>query len=137
MAALAADRNLVDQEGKLLAHPVNSGSTIFKGSLCKQNAAGFLAPCASEAGSQFAGVAIESSTDAINAGQVRVQKEGAFELPIVAATQANVGDKVYAVDDNTVTVTSAASLQVVGYIEKYISATKVLVQLTVNQGVGV
>lgn len=137
--ALSANRNLVDQEGKLLALK-QSVSHIFKGALVKINAAGYSAPCAGEVGSQFAGVAIEESDNTAGAAgdlEPRIAQEGCFELPIVGATQADVGSQVYAVDDATVTITQGTtSKQKVGIIVKYISATKVLVKIMPYSGVG-
>jgi predicted RecA/RadA family phage recombinase len=137
--ALSANRNLVDQEGKLLAMPV-AASHIYKGALVKINAAGYIAPCSGEAGSQFAGVAIEEcDNSAGDAGDevVRIAQEGCVELPIVGASQADVGSQVYASDDSSVTTTEGtSSLQKVGVIVKYVSSTKVLVKLMPYSGVG-
>lgn len=138
--ALSANRNLVDQEGKLLAMPVVASDIIYKGALVKVNAAGYLAPCAGEAGSQFAGVAIEECDNSAGAAgdlSVRVAQEGCFELPGTGFAQADVGSQVYAADDETVTLTEGTtSKQKVGIIVKYISATKVLVKIMPYSGVG-
>ncbi len=137
--ALSANRNLVDQEGKLLALK-QSVSHIYKGALVKINAAGYVAPCSGEAGSQFAGVAIEESDNTDGAAgdlSPRIAQEGCFELPIAAATQADVGSQVYAEDDASVTLTEGTtSKQKVGVIVKLVSATKVLVKIMPYSGVG-
>lgn len=140
MAALTASRNVVEQEGNLLAFPVVASDIIYKGALVKHNAAGYLAPCAGEAGSQFAGIAYEekdNSAGLAGAIVVRVIQEGCFELPGSGFSQANVGDQVYATDDNEVTVTEGTgSKQKVGVIVKFISSTKVLVKIMPYSGVG-
>lgn len=137
--ALAADRLLVEQEGKLLQMPA-AAAKIFKNALVKVNAAGYAAPAAGEVGSQFAGIAYEAvDNSAGSAGDkfIRVEQSGVWELPGSGFAQANVGDTVYAADDDTVTVTQGTgSKQVVGIIVKFISSTKVAVKLTPYAGVG-
>lgn len=137
MANLTANKEVIEQDGKIVSQPIFQG-TIFKGALVKVNAAGFIAPCGAEAGSEFAGIAYESKT-AATAGEkeVRVIKEGAFVLNGAGFVAADVNSKVYASDDQTVTKTSAANLQVVGYIEKVLSATEVLVTIRPYSGLGV
>ena len=140
MAALAADRNVTHQEGKMLALSVVASDIIYKGALVKINAAGYLAPCAGEAGSQFAGVAVEQcDNSAGSAGdkEVLVMQDGCHELPGSGFSQADVGSQAYATDDNEVTTTEGTtSKQKVGIIVKYISATKVLVKIMPYSGVG-
>lgn len=138
--ALSKDRNLVDQEGKTLAHPLAASTTIYKGALVMHNSSGYLAPLAAGAGNNFAGVALEHAENAGAAGAALsglIQKEGCVELPGTGFTQADVGKIVYGADDETVTVTEGTGSKViVGKIEKYISSTKVLVRLTVLAGTG-
>lgn len=139
MAVLAASKEVIEQEGKLQSMPVVGTDIIYKGALCKINAAGFLAPCAAEAGSQFAGISyeeIDNSVGAAGAIECRVIKVGSFVLTIAGATQADVGSPVYATDDQLVTTTSATNAQLVGNISKYISATQVVVDIKPMSGVG-
>lgn len=137
--SLTANRNLVDQEGKELSHPV-AVAHVYKGALVKHNAAGYLAPCAAEAGSNFAGVAIEEVDNSAGAAGdlvCKTAKQGCFELPGTGFAQSDVGSKVYALDDASVTLTEGTDKkQIVGVIEKFISATKVLVKIQVLQGTG-
>jgi len=138
--ALSASREVVEQEGKLTAMPVAAGAKIFKGALVKVNAAGFLVPASVEAGSNFAGIAYEDCDNtglAAGALECRVIRVGTFLLTIVGATQANVGDTVYASADDLVTVTSAANLQKVGVIDRFVSATQVWVTIQSMSGLGV
>ena len=140
MAALAADKNVIQQEGKMLSLPVVASDIVFKGANVKINAAGYLAPCAPEAGSQYAGVAVEqcdNSAGVAGAKSVLVFQEGCFEMTGSGFAQADVGSQVYATDDNDVTLTEGTtSKQKVGIIVKYISATKVLVKIMPYSGVG-
>lgn len=137
--ALADKKLLVKQEGKLLSMPM-AAEKIFQGALVKVNAAGFAAKAAVEAGSTFAGIAYETvDNSGGSAGdlEVRVENDGAFELSIASATQADVGSKVYATADDTITTTEGADKKpIVGVIVKLISSTKVLVKLTPFAGTG-
>lgn len=138
--ALSANAEIIEQEGTLLAMPVVASDIIFKGALVKVNAAGHLAPCAPEAGSQFAGVAyenVDNSAGSAGALSCRVITEGCFVLKGSGLAQANVGDQVYATDDEVVTVTEGTgSKQKVGKIVKFLSATVVLVKIEAFSGVG-
>jgi hypothetical protein len=132
MTALAANVDRKEKEGMLLAHPVVASDIIYAGALVKHNAAGYLAPCAAEAGAVFAGVAIEKvDNSAGSAGDLscRVKKTGAFLMSGTGFSQANVGASVYASDDDTVSTTQASNEQEVGKIVEYISSTQVRVRI--------
>lgn len=138
--ALAANKEVIEQEGKILSMPVVASDIIYKGALCKINAAGFLAPCAPEAGSQFAGVAHEikdNSAGAAGAIECRVVTQGCFVMTGSGFAQTDVGSQVYSTDDDIVTVTEGTgSKQKIGKIVKVLSATEVLVQIETMSGVG-
>lgn len=136
--ALTANKEVIAQEGKLVSLKC-AVAHIYKGALVKINAAGFLAPCASEAGSEFAGVAyeeVDNSAGSAGDKECRVIMNEMHVLKAAGMAQADAGSKVYATDDEVVTVTSAASKQVVGNIVKVLSATEVLVKLAPFSGVG-
>lgn len=132
MTALAENINRGEKEGKLLAHPVVASDIIFKGALVKHNAAGFLAPCAAEAGAVFAGIAFEKKDNSAgSAGDVscRVHKKGAWIMNGAGFSQSDVGSSVYASDDNTVSTTQGTNEQAVGSIVEFISSTEVRVRI--------
>ena len=137
MTALAANKDVVEKDGKLLSHPVVASDIIYKGALVKHNAAGYLAPCAAEAGSSFAGIAYEQVDNSAGAAgdlSCRVIKEGAFLLEGTGFVQADVGSKVYATDDQTITLVPLAGSQLVGVIEQFVSSTKVYVKIKTEVG---
>ena len=140
MSALAADKMVTHQDGKLLALPMVASDIVYKGALVKINAAGFLAPCAPEAGSQFAGVAVakvDNSAGAAGDLAPLVIQDGCHELTGTGFAQADVGSQVYAIDDNDITLTEGTtSKQKVGIIVKFISSTKVLVKIMPYSGIG-
>lgn len=136
---LAADTLLVQQEGNLVLFPM-AAQKIYQGALVVISAAGYASNAVVEAGSQFAGIAYEqkdNSAGAAGAKSIRVETEGVFELPIAAATIADVGSKVYASANDIVTLTEGVDKKpIVGNIVKIISATKVAVKLTSFVGTG-
>lgn len=133
--ALSMKLNVERKDGVVAAMKVAAATKIFEGGLVKSNAAGFLAPCSTEAGSYFQGVALESmdnSGGANGAVQARVYKTGRFLLKGTGFVAADVGKTVFASDDETVTKTSGAGLQPVGSIDEVVSSTQVWVQIRAN-----
>lgn len=141
MTALAENKLLKEKEGKLIAMPVVASDIIYQGAMVKVNAAGYLAPCAGEAGSQFAGIAYEKvDNSAGSAGDKTCRvicDQSHFYLSGSGFTQADVGSVVYADDDQVVTLTEGTtSKQVVGNIVEFVSATEVVVKIKPYSGIG-
>lgn len=134
MAALTENIEVQEQDGVKLNAPVGV-DIIYKGALCKYNSAGFIEPCAVEALSKFAGIAeSEADNSGGSAGDetVDLKTKGRFLLTGTGFAQTDVAQLVYASDDQTVTKTEAANLQIVGYIVKFVSSTQVWVDLSVE-----
>ena len=137
MAALTEDKNVVEKDGKLVAMPVVASDIIYRGALLKINAAGFLAPCAAEAGAVFAGVSYEKCDNSSgSAGDVECRSitEGLFLLEGSGFAQSDVGSSVYASDDQTISTTQGANEQEVGKILYFVSATQVYVKINAIVG---
>jgi len=137
MAALTERKQVEEKDGvKLdLAMAVDE---IFAGALLKINAAGFLAPAAAEVGATFAGVAYEDNDNSSgSAGDIasKVIAQGLFLLEGSGFAQADVGELVYASDDQTISTTQGANEQEVGVIKEFISATQVWVQIGASLGI--
>jgi hypothetical protein len=132
MSALTADVQVNRKDGDIIAHKC-AVDTIYEGGLVKLNAAGFAAPCAAEVGAVFAGVAVEqvANESPYSAGDqsVRVYKKGLFLLTGSGFAQTDVGQPVFATDDQTITKTNAADKQLVGIIAEYYSSTQVWVKI--------
>jgi predicted RecA/RadA family phage recombinase len=111
---------------KYLVHP---STTIFKGGMVCLDANGLLIPCTPTDQSQFAGIAIESATAGAS-GNVycTVARDGIFLLQGSGFDQTNVGDVVYAADDELLGGTADFS-QKVGEIVEFDSLTKVWVDI--------
>lgn len=132
--ALSKDRDVCMKYGDLREMPVVASEVIYKGALVKIDANGFMAPCSSEAGAVFAGIAYESvdnsaGIDGAVSGRV-LRDDKSHQLPGSGFTQADLGKKVYAADDETVVLVDSGDLQEVGVIDEYFSATLVGVTLT-------
>lgn len=133
MAALTADKEVSEKDGVVRAAPM-AVDKIYRGALVMHNTAGFLAPCATGAGNLFAGVAeeqVDNSAGSAGDLECKYKSEGLYLLEGVGFVQGDVGEIVYASDDQTVTKTSLNNPKV-GRIEKFVSATQVWVKLEEN-----
>lgn len=137
MSALTTEKEVEQKDGWIVAHKM-SAAKVFQGAMCNILAAGYLAKCADGAtGAFFAGIAVETVDNSAGAAgdlSCRVYKRGNFKLNGSGFAQADVGEKVYASDDQTVTKTSAAGRAYVGVIVEIESATAVWV--CIDKGVG-
>ena len=131
MSALTAKIEVARKDDNVIQHKV-AAVKIYEGALCKMNAAGFLAPCSAELGAVFAGVAIDQKDNSSGAAgdlKARIYKEGIFLLTGSGFAQTDVGQAVYATDDQTITKTNAADKQRVGVIVEFESSTQVWVKI--------
>jgi hypothetical protein len=95
---------------------VAAGVKCFEGTLAALNAAGFVQPATTATGLKLVGVFDETvdNTDGANGDKrAEVRKDGAFGFDSAGAADAidggDIGATVYAVDDQTVGLTSASS----------------------------
>jgi len=133
MTALAADLEVTERDGVVQSAPMVATDTIYRGAIVMHNAAGFLAPAATGAGSFFAGIAEEQVTNTGSAGDknCKYKRTGVYLLTSSGLAQADIGTKVYASDDQTLTTTSTNNV-LVGQIVEFVSATSVWVSLEHN-----
>lgn len=132
MTALAANKEIIEKQGNVVNVPVVASDIIYKGALCKYNAAGYLAPCATESGAFFAGIAegeADNSSGSAGDKYVNVKTNGVFLLTGSSFAQSDLGTLVYASDDATITKTDSGNLQPVGRIVRYVSSTQVWVSI--------
>ena len=127
MAATAVDLGTNRRMGDTTNIPVVAADIIHRGSLVVYNAAGTAEPATDAAAKKFAGIAkcqVDNSLGAASAETVVCHQRGQFEMAFGgAATQADVGKKVYAVDDQTVDLVGVTANDVyVGVIKEVISA---------------
>ncbi len=126
MTALAADKKLEYTEGVEVPVPVDDGDKIYAGAFVCVNAAGYAVPGSDTAGLIFQGVAMEQKDNTLGADgalDVTVRRRGLVKAIMgTAITQANIGDNVFLVDDQTVDLTANVTNniscgKIVGYID--------------------
>jgi len=132
MSALSDDREVKRKDGEYQLYEIYAGATIYKGALvCVRDSDGYLVPLSDTSGLTFVGVALEqvdNSGGASGALEVRVEKIGNYQYAKASAVQADVGDLVYGLDDQTVGLSSTNSIEV-GYIQKVIDSSTVYVRI--------
>lgn len=122
--------------GELMDIPVLAATKIYEGALVAVDANGY---AKNLAGTDpiFAGIAYQqadNSAGASGAIKVRVRRtiDGGCPLilvaPVASATLANVGDTVYASDENTLTLVSTSN-KAVGVLSAFESASRCHVKL--------
>jgi hypothetical protein len=125
---LSADKELQYTEGVELAFPVVASDIIYGGSLVCVNAAGYALPGSDTAGLIFEGVAIQrvdNSEGAAGAKRAALRRRGLIKAAMATAiTQANVGDNVFVVDDESVDIAANVDNDIFcGVIAGYIDST--------------
>jgi len=133
MANLTDNKEVVEKARRLVSHPM-AVAELFKGSMAKINAAGYLSVMAAEAGAKFAGIsefAVDNSGGSVGDLDGSVLREGIFLMDGAGFAIADVGDVVYASDDQTISTTQGANELAIGKIVNFVSATQVWVDLEV------
>ena len=136
MTALTESNARDAKDSKLVPYGVLTNKIIYRSALVMLDAAGFLQPCTQLVGAVFAGVSRdEVDMTGLTSGDYKalVETKDAFYVNIAAAAVVNIGDIVYALDDNTVELVATLNSVPVGKIIEVVSATKVLVLPDANQ----
>lgn len=118
--------------------PIEEATTIYQGTLCFFNAAGYVDDDIAAGVNKFAGVAVDDYDNSAGADgdlQAEFFSEGLFALEGTGFTQGTVGSDIYATDNFTVQ-TSSSSATYVGRCVGYISSTKIWVRLDANNEPG-
>jgi hypothetical protein len=131
---LAADKALEYTEGVELDFPVINADIIYAGSFVCVNAAGYALPGSDTAGLIFEGVALDRADNSLgSAGDIRVplRRRGLVNATLATAiTQANVGDNVFLVDDESVDLAGNTTNDIFcGIIAKYIDTTHAMIDI--------
>ena len=130
---LTAKRADERQDGVLVNVPVKGTTKIFKGSLVNFTS-GLANKGGDTSGDIFAGVCYDTvdNTGADSAVNVTLWRSGVFKFDTTeSCTNANIGTKVYVLDDHTVAFVATTTNDVlVGRIVSVDSANVVRVQIT-------
>ena len=135
MTAITARKDTRRQEAVRLPFPVEENTKIPEGALVSVNAAGYAVNASDTASERVVGVACETADNtggADGAIDVIVWTDGAHSFVSgFSATIANVGDKVFAVDNQTVDLAATTTNDVlVGVVVGVESSSQVRVLLT-------
>jgi hypothetical protein len=71
---------------------------------------------------------VDNSAGAAGAKNILIEKSGSYVFAL-ATTQASIGQPVYALDDQTLTLVSGSTVVLVGYIEEIIDAANVRIRI--------
>jgi hypothetical protein len=135
MTAQAADRDTRKKPGILGEGPVASAKTIYGGAAVCFNATGYVTPGDDAANLIFAGIAAEQKDNSSGSDgdlDVTFERDGLHLFTLdTAITQANVGDQVYLVDDQTVDLAANVSENIFcGVIAEYVTTTLAYIDIT-------
>lgn len=113
MTALTESRYTRHREGTVTAHAVKGAAHIFKGAIVCADSTGYAVPGSDSVGYTFIGVAIEDADNTNGADgdlKVRVMGRGVFSFAKGGSiSQADMGQPLYIVDDQTVAVVSTTT----------------------------
>jgi len=128
MAALTADNDILRTQGVEFPFPVAAAETIYAGAMVAVNADGYALPGGDASGLIFEGVAVEQKDNSSGSNgdlDVVLHRRGLFRMTLGnTITQANVGDNVFLVDDQTVDLTAYVTYNIYcGVIAGYIDST--------------
>lgn len=128
MTTLAADKSRAYELGDIQELPVVATDIIYEGAAVGDNASGYARPLvAADPFLGFAECKVDNSTGAAGDKSVRVRVRGQIVLAVTGVTGVgDVGEVVYASDDDTFTLTSTSNTAV-GKVARYISGTTVVV----------
>ena len=104
--------------------PLQASVVVYVGACLSRDAGGEIGPAAS--GEAFGGFAIESVTASSTAGgtSIEVYSKGEIELVITGLDDNNdIGDTVYASDDNTFTLTAGTTNVAIGKVKDIVNLT--------------
>lgn len=131
---LAADKAIEYTDGVELGFPVINADIIFGGSFVCVNAAGYALPGSDTAGLIFEGVALHRADNSLGSAgdiQVTLRRRGLVKATLATAiTQANVGDNVFLVDDESVDLAGNTTNDIFcGIIAQYLDATHAMIDI--------
>lgn len=128
MATLAQDKPRAFGVGDFNELPVIASDIIFEGAAVGDNGSGLARPLV--AADPFLGFAKErcdNSAGAASARNVKLFERGKIELDVTGvASAADVGEAVYASDDDTFTLTAAGN-SAIGKVVRWVSGARCVV----------
>lgn len=130
MTTLAADTPREYSLGDTEEYPVIASDIIYLGAAVGENDAGYAQPLvATKPFLGFAESKADNSTGAAGDIRVRVRTKGRIRLTVAGATAITANDRpaVYALDDNSFTLT-ATSATPIGYVSRWLASNDCIVE---------
>jgi len=127
---LAADTPRAYELGIIEEYPVVATDIIYEGAAVGENASGYARPLvALDPFLGFAESKADNSAGAAGAVNVRVRQKGKVQLAVAGATAVTANDRplVYALDDNSFTLTSTGATAI-GRVSRWISSGVAIVE---------
>ena len=135
MAVTANQKITARNQRSRVGVPVASSKHIYQGTMAFI-ASGYLTDVSGATGTnQLAGIVIDEKDNSSGSNgdlTAEVYEEGSFLLTGSGFAQSDVGSKVYASDNYTITKTSTNNSPV-GRIDEFVSSTQVMVQIDKQQ----
>lgn len=132
MTTLAKDSPRAHEIGTYNTLPVVGSDIIYDGAYVGDNGAGYARPLS--AGDRFLGVAQAQADNSLGSAgdkSLRVLESGKFPAAISGAVITDVGQPVYASDDDTLTFSPVGG-SFVGFVHRFVSSGNVIVRFDVH-----
>lgn len=130
--AVTADQMIVGTPGVRGGGPVGAAIVLYEGTMCFIDATdGQLTDTDNAGANKFAGIVVKRVDNSAGAdGDLNADyyQEGEFELQGTGFAATDVGKKIYADDNYTITTTSVA-MTYVGTVTRFVSSTKLLINI--------
>lgn len=129
--AVTANQLINRADGCKKSYKVAASKHIYQGTLTYIDSSGYLTDVTGSGANEFAGVAIaecDNSSGSNGDLECEVWYHGEFTLPGTSLAQTNVGDKIYGVDNEAVSLTASGN-SFIGRLARYNSSTSGDVQL--------
>lgn len=137
MATLAANKKRVFELDGYQDHPAIASDIIFEGSAVGDNGSGYARPL--QAGDPFLGFSagkVDNSAGSAGDKDVTVKYHGLVELSVSGAAITDVGEPVFASDDDTFVLTQGSNSHI-GRVVRFVSSGVVIVAFDARKaGVG-
>ena len=125
MAALSASRLTKSRSlGRQVSYLMKASTQIYAGGMVMIDTNGLAQPANAEAGNNgCVGVALTDVLSTASGNERIVVQEGIFLFAASSIAQANVGERVFAHDDQTVDQTTGSNTPLAGVLVEFVSST--------------
>jgi predicted RecA/RadA family phage recombinase len=125
MAALSAARGTKSRSlGRKVSYLLKASTQVYAGGMVMVDVNGLAQPANAEAGNNgCVGVATESVLSTASGNERITVQEGIFLFDAASIAQANVAERVFAHDDQTIDETTGSDTPLAGVLVEFVSST--------------